>query len=881
MLRLTAAEVVPGVYERDVVLVPKEPYEVTVGIGQAKFLNFNCMGGPADVIISLSTYSERADPLLFLSLDPDAPPSFQQHDASSFGQWREDEGGDHYVVAKSVSPKGGILGLVNMKHFAGEELRGILGIRCSFIIAFDTLFWEHLQSDAVCPVGGHFSKGQLIQSDEPCSGHGQCGTEGDCVCNGGWTGPACEHSQKDFVVTAEGRYKFKVANGRYQYFRVKVPSHFRGGFLEVSVTSEAPVVLLVRGNGLPTKSNFELSNFDDWVNQQNTTTLRYKVAAADELVGPAYATGGPFAQRPGVLGGAAQGRRLGVEVGSWGELFRRVQSAQAAEGAADTEDVSPSAFAGDGFQVGEEAYYTFEGEDSWAPAGSWPEVSPDEWVEEEAARRLFASEAFSVDEDDESIVDVDLSSAEAEGDTDAQSWQPARRLRDTDCQKVPMMTGPQCSSPSFRQCQEACMSCIPCVENRGQGPGHDAGCTGVCNTCVHPSCIKTMASCAQNVSCGGPEGEQCEKNCHRCMACFESNNEECGDCECCLGCLPLAAKCSKNPRQDWWASRSRQEQISRRYVFVGVFNHRRYYLDKSVIHATATIKLTVDPNFDREELPTSWIADLYNRFHDVRSLAITQQQIYPHGQQFVYEFPVNATGTMKMKVNVFRDRMTLLHLRNIGRVQNMVLDFKGGPNLTDVLTSSRAAPKTFFDFDRVHFTVGNHRMSTPMDSHGQAVGESSMRLGGHLSEIVDRSRHIEIFGSYEPAIWCAVFGAADGVLEVEARAYAGDLSASSGANSYASSPDAGHILLIFVVCGVVALACTYYRAQKLAERQGDEGVPLSERFANLLNRHHTEHESTQSLTRIGSLQGYIGSDEIDQSVEDQYLHRGGIGDDGI
>merc|ERR1740138_2009823 len=157
-------------------------------------MRFSCMGGPADVMISLTTYMERADPLLFLSLDPDRPPSFQQHDATSFGQWREDSKGDHYVIAKGVNPRGGILGLVNMRHFAEEEIDGILKIRCNFIVAFDTLFWDHLRSTSLCPMGSApVAKGSSLQpstvSDEFCSGHGRCLKHGVCDCDGDHTGP--------------------------------------------------------------------------------------------------------------------------------------------------------------------------------------------------------------------------------------------------------------------------------------------------------------------------------------------------------------------------------------------------------------------------------------------------------------------------------------------------------------------------------------------------------------------------------------------------------------------------------------------------------------------------------------------------------------------
>ena len=73
-----------------------------------------------------------------------------------------------------------------------------------------------------------------------------------------------------------------------------------------------------------------------------------------------------------------------------------------------------------------------------------------------------------------------------------------------------------------------------------------------------------------------------------------------------------------------------------------------------------------------------------------------------------------------MQVRTFKDRMTLLHLVNIHHLQKMQLDFVSGSSITHglepkpstlsgsrasrffvpVLASSKASPKTLFDFDQ-------------------------------------------------------------------------------------------------------------------------------------------------------------------------------------
>ena len=72
------------------------------------------MGGPADVVISLASYTEHADPLLLVSTAPHSPrgldiraPSeekltIEDQHASSVDQWRDDAPDNHYVMAEAI-----------------------------------------------------------------------------------------------------------------------------------------------------------------------------------------------------------------------------------------------------------------------------------------------------------------------------------------------------------------------------------------------------------------------------------------------------------------------------------------------------------------------------------------------------------------------------------------------------------------------------------------------------------------------------------------------------------------------------------------------------------------------------------------------------------
>mmetsp|Transcript_73747 Transcript_73747/g.207080 ORF Transcript_73747/g.207080 Transcript_73747/m.207080 type:complete len:772 (-) Transcript_73747:21-2336(-) len=761
-LRLASAEVIPGVLE-EVVLAPENPYHIKVPVGEAKFLAYSCKGGPADIVISLSTYAERADPLLFLSTNPEASPTFQNHESSSLGQWHEDNAGSHYVVARAVNPKGGILGLVNVRHFAGEELDGILRIHCTFIIAFDALFWDHLRNSAVCPVGTYFEDGRLIQSPNFCSGHGHCNKYAECDCDGDWIGPACEHSKKDIVVAADGHYRFKVAAGKYQYFRIRIPPEFAGGYLEIKVVGQRPLIVLVRSGDFPTKTNYELSNFDQWISNDMMDDLKYKVSPPmmggmpgapflppvgvlgpppllPPLPPPPYmgGMGGAPPELP-VVGGPGGGRRLldslrsATDVDSWSEFLARAK---------DFED----------------------------GLDDIPEIP---------ARRLFDPT-----------------------ETRPGSWQPK-------CPDLALNDSPACRTTGFQHCETSCKRCMGCVKGGSNGEG-DRGCTDACDACVNPGCIGTLAECAAGHSCTGVDAMNCEAGCGRCMSCFDSNDDKCRGCDCCLRCLPLAAKCSMSQTNP---------APYNRFAFVGVYNHPNGSGDHSVVAAMADITLTEDLNYARTELPPSWTAELYDKFHDVRTLEITQAGVYPDGGRFVYEIDAELSDP-EMQVRLYRDRLTMLRVTNTGDLRFLELRFVGGPKIDHVLSAAWKAPKTLLDFDQKHETAGG---------------------------VVNVEVHA-------PVVWVALFASMDGYTNMSFKMV----------QRVRQGPAIGFALVCVFgfLCALLVLGVIYGGAQKLGDLLGmDPNMPLMERLGCLV-RNVKPHESTASLTRTGSLTGYIGSDGI-------------------
>lgn len=328
------------------------------------------------------------------------------------------------------------------------------------------------------------------------------------------------------------------------------------------------------------------------------------------------------------------------------------------------------------------------------------------------------------------------------------------------------------------------------------------------------------------------------------MACIGSNDPDCRlKCSCCSTCFPWAAKCGVlSPLQ--------HEQTSQ-FIFVGIYNHKRYYNQRQLIDATAEISLVNDPNFKYQSQRQSWLSTLYDPFQDISRLDETNKRQYPKGSKFIYEVHLSAYQSHKMEVNLFNDRLTLVHVMLTAPKHNLELSFLSGPNITHVLSSTRSAPKTLFDFNQ----------------------ELLPRLISSNGGISAHHRRVEVRAEGSKSLWVAIFAGVDGKVQVTAQTYN---------DPPAASPSAGFAFLcVFVLlCSLVVIALLYFGAQKIGQGGGTDGGglnmrPLSDRFTNLV-RSNSSVEATDPLT-----QGFGGQDSIDRRIEERYMHRGGIGDDGI
>eukprot|EP00928_Gymnodinium_smaydae_P018427 TRINITY_DN17011_c1_g4_i1.p1 TRINITY_DN17011_c1_g4~~TRINITY_DN17011_c1_g4_i1.p1 ORF type:complete len:834 (-),score=105.22 TRINITY_DN17011_c1_g4_i1:72-2549(-) len=759
----------PRHVDSHLVLNPSEPVRVKVAIGEAKYFRYNCMTGPADVVVSLYTYEETSDPILVLSVDPRVVPTLQNNKAVSDMQWRDDSPGHHNVLARAVGPKGGVVGVLNTRYFAGEELNAVLSLRCAAIVTFDALFWDHLRSSAVCPVGRLASVG-LSGSSTPdqgtfCSGRGRCEKYGVCECDGAFTGPACEHGKADLVVRSSGRKTFEISTGKYEYFRVRVPRDFAGGVLRVSTNSDVPIVVLAQMDSLPTKSKFATSNFDAWLSGQLHSEVYLKVPPGVDAPHTSHVPLVPAS-------GRAWKRRL-------------LESSNTT-----------------------------------------------------LARALQAS-----------LVNSDETALSAPLDADVL------------CPQFTPATEPLCHGKGYTECEDCCRRCLECP-----GGPSDESCGTACTLCQSSWCSQKLMACASSESCRGTRAQECAANCGGCLACLDSNDLRCGNCGCCTSCLPLGAKCGLTDLAD---------HEYEPYAFVGVFNHRHFYNERASAHVDVNITLVSRQEgggtFPEENAPDHWIANLYDPFHDLRSLSMTQHDKYPDGERFLYDLVVQEGKTTHTSVRVFRDRLTLLHVLGVPAGRHVEMDF-GDTSLTHVLTSSVAAPKTFFDFDN---------MLVPSN-------KEKLRIGGGRK------------------LWIALFAGRDASVQVNAHVglsgrgvviappqgalpHGGNSDGASvpvepdeqlGADATSSSgPSALGVLA--TLCCLMVFCTTYGNSSKFRERlrTDDPNAPLSERITGLLTGSRP-HESTASLTRAQSLSGFAG-DDMDPSVEAEYLNRGGFGDDGI
>lgn len=711
------SEIITAKIELGYTLSPQSPYKLKVPIGRAQLVQFYCWGGPADAVITLETFAEHSDPLIFLSMargNEPRIPSISDHDMSSFDQWQEDAAGNHHLVVKNLGVHGGILGLLNTQHFAKEDFEGILSIRCDYILAFDTLFWDFLHSEAVCPVGDYpevtlREMTLTLTLPEPnfkCSGHGTCAKGSVCRCESGWVGAACQHRMHDMLAVSQNHYDVDVGKGRYRYFRIRVPPTFRGGFLDVNVSADAPVVVLIAAGedrGLPTKRNFDLSNFDAWLDKRNFSRLQYRIEPA--------------------AGASYDDRRLAA-------VARRLPG-------------TPSAF-------------------------TCPRISGG-WQEQEA-----------------------------------------------------------CHTKSADACRGACDLCMVCNKTTAV----DDACASACNRCMGHMCVDTLAECAAAAGCMEEDARQCEHRCTSCIACMDSNDAACQKCRCCSSCFPLAAKCG--------TLASAFDEIN--YVYVAVHHHRRSANSVEHVKVSVDISLREEPSFVQPMLPSSWIGELYDRFQNVQDLEMTQRTRYPDEAQFLYNIDLSTSKEVKKRVSLFEDRLTLLHVGNPTSSIGIKIAFSAGPKIVHVLSSTAAAPKTLFDFDRVHMQQ-------------------------------DYGVLIDAFG--KPDLWCAIFAKVDASLIV---------TISPVVPASATSPTMVIALVSFLIliCGLL-LCGSSYSAYKKKSEHGEEtrSRPLSERIAGFLSNRGSSAPSDRN--NIHSLQGYMSSSDnvMDPMVEEQYLFRGGFGDDGM
>jgi hypothetical protein len=227
--------------------------------------------------------------------------------------------------------------------------------------------------------------------------------------------------------------------------------------------------------------------------------------------------------------------------------------------------------------------------------------------------------------------------------------------------------------------------------------------------------------------------------------------------------------------------------------------------------------------------PHNFIADLYNCFQNMEDLDIEDQALYPKEHKYVFMMDLNSTVLARREVEVYRDRLTLIHIKNDAQVRDMELDFFHGPEIKYVLSTIKAAPRTLFDFNKL---------------------ERAPHMG--------TTGPIQINANGEVSIWCAIFGAEHGFVQVTARAY--------GIPTGGEGSAAQHVIvicLLLLLCGL-GLACVLQsRSQKAKGRRRPPVV---------------DPAACGDMT-CGENGACLGDSQ--NAAEDRFLTRAGIGDDGI
>jgi len=133
----------------------------------------------------------------------------------------------------------------------------------------------------------------------------------------------------------------------------------------------------------------------------------------------------------------------------------------------------------------------------------------------------------------------------------------------------------------------------------------------------------------------------------------------------------------------------------------------------------------------------------------------------------------------------------------------------------------------------------------------------------------------KIITTAERRVWCAIFGKTDTWVHVDAATY------STSMLDHPTDPGGVLVMLLFFF-GFILVLCFIYSGGPgviwaCCCKESPNRVPFSERFASLV-RSASMDDDRSALTRGAS---FTDTASMDTRLEDQYLHRGGFGDDGI
>ncbi|CAD7970265.1 unnamed protein product [Amoebophrya sp. A120] len=687
------------------VLTPDTPVRVELSPGDSAQLHFRCLGAPADAEISLETFEENADPVLVL-VDPNAPAErLSQGLATSFQDWLDDSSHAHRVRAKNVPSAGARVLLANVNQMAAEVLDAEVRIRCSYLLAYDFLFWNHLQSDKLCPAGRSttrsgaasrtsFSRasageggvastaaagwktdadyGVVLSAAEGspavgspptssfCSNQGTCEEDGICRCDAAHTGLACEHEKHDLLL-AKGVYPIdNLWSGQYRYFRIRLPERYRGGYLDVHVKSTYPIAVLYSTEKFPTKAEFQDSNFAEWLMRKNVQHLRFAIppsfdASEETNNGPFTHDIKDFDHHDTAPDGD---ERPSVDSSVMMQCPSELDFVDEKTGG---REMCPDPFGKVKYcedecmkcvQCNAEVPSSAAGLGGQEPAlpGSTRSSAPD-----------LGSESSAEDE----ALDQHAPYDRTAGDTALRGRQRRAVLRDL---LIRRRSGRGLRGEGGGQRQDEFNA--PFSSSAAPTCGSPAN-NKACAMCIE--CVPVLQKCGKNLSCRDDTiSRSCSQNCATCSTeCAVANERECEQCGCCKKCLPWGMVCAGTPLE------SATVAVPEEYAYLAVYNHRLYYSDLGpsarleigieVVEDVDWLRMfndkstassrsrTVVSSVMKEDLLSGdqqganngrtdgaeWLSRLYNPFESISQLEHVHQQ---YAGDFVYDITIGTDG---------------------------------------------------------------------------------------------------------------------------------------------------------------------------------------------------------------------------------------------